>query len=249
MKFIVRHKERYGDELMKHVTRFLEEQGADWTGEIGKADFALSIGGDGTIMRDHHLMRCPVLGINPGSSIGYYLGADNNNYKEKIRSLMNGKEGKDYHIHKLLRLDAFINGKRMEGRALNDVLVSPLYVRRMLETKLRLTGREGIERNSGVIVYTPTGSHAFAHSAGAAKMPHGSGLMGVTALAPYSGMLKEKEITVEKGHVRIECLSRTGEVCIDGSEVNIRKIGNGDVVEVRKNSDKFRLVGFSSRFG
>jgi NAD+ kinase len=249
MKFIVRHKERYGDDLRRNVTSFLEQQGAEWTEEIGKADFALSIGGDGTLMRDHHLIRCPVLGINPGKSIGYYLGADSGNYRKRITALLSGKEGRDYHVHRLLRLEAYINRKRMEGLALNDVLVSPVYVRRMLQARLCLTGKESIERNSGIIVYTPTGSHAFAHSAGAAKMPHGSGFMGVTALAPYSGMLKGSEITVERGHVRIESLSETGEVCIDGSETNVKSIGRGDVIEVRKSRDDLRLVGFSSRFG
>ncbi|MBN1896116.1 MAG: NAD(+)/NADH kinase [Candidatus Aenigmarchaeota archaeon] len=248
MKFIVRHKEEHWLELKKQVIRFLEENGAEWTEKIWKADFALSIGGDGTLMRDHYKLRCPVLGINPGSSIGYYLRADKDNYQNRLLSLIHGKEGKDYFIYGLMRLESSVNSRKMDALALNDVLISPVYVRRMLETKLKTSSGTSLERNSGIIVYTPTGSHAFAHSAGAEKIHYSSNALGVTALAPYSGTLKKREINSEKESVSIECLNDVAEICIDGSETNILGISKGDVVEVRKSADPLRLVGFSRKF-
>ncbi|MCD6496297.1 MAG: NAD(+)/NADH kinase [Candidatus Aenigmarchaeota archaeon] len=248
MRFIILHKKGYGEKLRDEIAAFLERNGADWTERIEKADFALSIGGDGTLMRDHYKLKCPVLGINPANSIGYYIRADKHDYKERLLAMMNGKEGRDYYVYELMRLSAKLNGKKMEALALNDILVSPVYVRRMLETRLSLDSGTGVERNSGILVYTPTGSHAFAHSAGASKMKYDCDRMGVTALAPYSGTLKQREITVAKGDVKIECLSPEGEVCIDGSETNLRKIGRGDVVEVSKSSSPLKLVGFRKRF-
>ena len=248
MKFIVRHKEDYGNELKKDVIKFLEDNGADWTEKIEKADFALSIGGDGTLMRDHYKLTCPVLGINPGNSIGYYLHADKDNYQNRILSLINGKNGKDYLIYDLMRLEASLNSKKINALALNDVLISPIFVRRMFEAKLMTSKGVSIEWNSGIIVYTPTGSHAFAHSAGAKKISYNSNTLGITALAPYSGSLKKQEITSEKDTVSVECLSDVAEICIDGSETNLTGISKGDIVEIRKSTKPLKVIGFSKKF-
>jgi len=248
MKFILFHKRGYGRHILDEAVRFLLANGAQVTEDVKEADFALSIGGDGTLMQNHYMLRCPVLGINPGKSIGHYMRAGRDDYRNRIAAMINGKPGRDYYIYGLMRLEAAVNGEKMHALALNDVLVSPIYVRRMLETKLSLSSGKTTERNSGVIVYTPTGSHAFAHSAGARKLSYGSRLLGVAALAPYSGALKKSEILVEKETVKIEMLSSAGEVCIDGSDVNIRKIKKGDVVEIRRSKHDLKLVGFSSEF-
>jgi NAD kinase len=250
MKFIVIGKEVYGEEIRKDVVRILEENGAEHTSKIEPGcDFAIIVGGDGTLLRYHSEMGCPVLGINPGKSIGYYMCADNNDYGKKVLSLVNGKVGKDYFVYRLSRLEASVNGKTMPVLALNDVLVNPIYVRRIMESVLTLDKKESTEKNSGVIFYTPTGSHAFAHSAGARKMKYDSKLLGVAALAPYSGVLKKQEILCKRGPVKLEYLSKEGEVGIDGSEINLRKLKRGDTVSVRKSKKFLRLVGFSRRFG
>ena len=249
MRFLLRIKDGYGERLRDGVARFLERNGCDWTGDLGKkCDFAVILGGDGTLLRDQSELDCPVLGVNPGKSVGYYLRATKDDYEEKLLRLINGKQGKDYHVHSLTRLEASVNGRAMKSLALNDVLVSPIYVRRVLKASIELHTGRSVERNSGIIVYTPTGSHAFAHSAGARMLPYDSKSMGIAAFAPYSGTLKKSEILLDRGPVKIECLSEEGEVCIDGSEVNIKEIKEGDIVTVEKSGSPFRLVGFSSRF-
>jgi NAD+ kinase len=245
MRFILRSKGRYGRDLMEKAAELLEKSGASWTPEIEKGcDFAVIFGGDGTLLRDQSLLDCPVLGVNPGKSVGYYMRAGKGDFGKKMLKLVKGRAGKDYKIQSLTRLSASVNGKKLPALALNDVLVSPIYVRRMLKSKITIGGRKSLERNSGIIVYTPSGSHAFAHSAGAKKMEHGSGKIGVAAFAPYSGMLKGSEVLLSKGAVKIECLCEEGEVCIDGSERNVLRIGRGDTVSVGKSKSLFRLVDF-----
>ncbi len=249
MKFSLRVKTGYGEKLREAAKAVIESHGASWTHEIeDDCDFALVFGGDGTVMRDQSAFKCPVLGINPGKSMGYYLRAGPDDMEEKIVRLMNGANGRHYHVFSLMRLEAAINGEPVGTLALNDVLVSPIYVRRMLKANIDVCCGKSLERNSGIIVYTPTGSHAFAHSAGAGKMSYDSNMLGVAAFAPFSGILKRKEILLDKGPVKIECLSEEGEVCIDGSEVNIRPIRKGDVVTVRKSESPFRMVSFSRDF-
>ena len=250
MRFIIRTKgDGYGNSIKAGIIRMLKESGAEYTGEIEPScDFMIVIGGDGTLLRDQWKADCPVLGINPGESIGFYMAANDKDYRKKLGLLLHGKKGRDFFIHPLSRLRTELNGRKLPQPALNDVLVSPIYVRRILESRLSAKGKKSIERNSGIIVYTPTGSHAFAHSAGAKTMRYGSPGFGVAGIAPYSGSLKRGEMLIRKGSVEIECLSDSGEVCVDGSEVILKQIKKGDVVRVQKSPKPLMLVGFSKRF-
>ncbi|UCD03066.1 MAG: NAD(+)/NADH kinase [Candidatus Aenigmatarchaeota archaeon] len=250
MKFIVKHKEESGYEIREKIVNFLEKKGAEWTSDTAAgADFAIIIGGDGTLFRFNAEIKCPVLGVNPGQSIGHYMRACRDDYEKKLLKLIKGKKGKDYYVYDLLRLETRVNGKKMRATALNDVLVSPIYVRRALKAVLKAGGKLSEETNSGIIIYTPTGSTAFAHSAGARKIDYRKRVMGVTALAPYRGALKEGEIIVNRGSVRIEYLSGEGEVCIDGNELNLHRLKKGDIVEVSKYGCHLQLVGFRKSFG
>jgi NAD+ kinase len=248
MRFIVRAKNGYGEGIRKDVMGILKNNGAEYTEKIEPGcDFAVIIGGDGTLLRDHSEIDCPVLGINPGKSVGFYMLACQLDFRKRILALIKGRKGNDYHVHHLQRLRADVNGQGMKATALNEVLVSPVYVRRLLESRLTAKGKESIEKNSGVIVYTPTGSHAFAHSAGAKTLAYDEKVMGVTALAPYSGTLKKGDILLKDGQVRIVCLCDEGEVSLDGSELHIRKLKKGDVVTVEKGDDHMQLVGFKPK--
>ena len=249
MKILIRSKDGYGAELKDKVAGYLGSLGHDIIYDLGEScDYAIVIGGDGTLLRDHSKLFCPVLGINPGKSVGFYMAACDRDYKARLDALLSGKEGKTYLISRIMRLEAEMNGKRIGNLILNEILVSSVYVRRIFESRLTMAGRETSERNSGIIVYTPSGSHAFAHSAGASKMPFSSKKYGIVAIAPYSGRLKAGHRELAGGDVAIECSSAKGEVCIDGSEANLIELRNGDVVRVRKSGSPLLLVSFSRRF-
>jgi len=248
MKFILRTKNAGQEHVRKEIEKLLEEKGAEWTHEMEKGcDFAVIIGGDGTLMRDQGKANCPLLGIKKEGSVGYYMSADYSDFREKILKLVEGKAGEDYMIKRFMRLTVSVNGKPLDGLALNDVLVSAVYTRRIFEAMVNLCGDSSVERNSGIIVYTPSGSHAFAHSAGASRMPEESRKLGVAGLAPYSGCLKKQEILLEKGPVEIECMSPEGEICVDGSETQIMKIKKGDTVTIDKSADDLEMVAFGGK--
>lgn len=250
MRFIVRTKNGYGGGINDEVIRMLEDNGDEYTEKIEPGcDFALIIGGDGTLLRDHSWLGCPVMGINPGKSVGFYMRACDTDFKRKLSALLEGKPGKDYHIYDLMRLQASVNGHGLDALALNEVLVSPIFVRRIMETELEAKGKKSLERNSAIIAFTPTGSNAFANSAGAKPMSYDSKMFGVAALAPYSGALKKGEKSIRDGPIRIRYMSKRGEVCIDGSELHIMELKEGDVVGIEKHGKPLRLVGFKPRLG
>ncbi|MCD6590918.1 MAG: NAD(+)/NADH kinase [Candidatus Aenigmarchaeota archaeon] len=242
-KVFVGCKTGYGEEIKKKVCKILDRFGLKYTlTDKNNVDLAILIGGDGTVLRHQNTLSAPIFGINPGSSVGYYMTANPKNFGRKLRNLLFGKEGKDYEVKKYTRLEAYINKTKMPFLALNDVLISPIYVRRILDAELTLKGKKTVERNSGILVYTPTGSHAYAASAGAKPLEDMSKKFGVVAIAPYSGRLKKGEILINRGSVKVKCLNNEGEVCIDGQDDQTAKIRKGDIVAVRKTNNNASII-------
>jgi NAD kinase len=247
-KVFINSKNAYGRDIKRSVERILDKLGIDHVYEnLHDIDLAILIGGDGTLFGNQSFLSCPILGINPGHSVGFYMSANNRDFERKVRRTLLGKEGRDFFIRKFPRLETKINRTKIPYIGMNDVLVSPIYVRRILDSELRAKGRKSIERNSGILVYTPGGSHAYARSAGAKPIKDQKGF-GVVGIAPYSGRLKKGEIKLLGGNVSIRCLNPEGEVCVDGQECQVTKIKKGDVITVGKSNSPARIVAFEKNF-
>jgi NAD kinase len=243
-KVFVAWRKDYGEKIVLRVCGMLREAGIAYVfDEPGDCDLAIMVGGDGTLLKYQSPLGCPMLGINPGESVGYYMSANGRDFEKKLRRLLEGEDGKDYFIKEFTRLETTINKIPLPFLALNEVLISPIYVRRAFKSELNVKGRTTKEKNSGILVYTPSGSNAYAKSAGARPMKDTS-RFGVTAIAPYSGMLKRGEITLDKGGVSVKCLSDEGETCIDGREEQVCRLKANDVVAVKKSGRHARIVCF-----
>lgn len=240
MKIVIKSKGDQGGE--RRISGLLKSLGIELTENPQQADLAILLGGDGTFLFWQSKINCPLLGIKTGG-VGHYLSSSKNDFLEKIKKVLQGKEGKDYFIHKFLRLEATLNGKKLPP-ALNEYLISPIYTRKMFSCKLKVKGKESLERNSGVIIYTPTGSTAFASSAGGKKLNWDEKKIGIIALAPYSGKLKKGEILLNKEKIMVECLNQEGEICVDGQEKYTYKIKYGDKIVIEKSPNYSQVIGF-----
>ncbi len=244
-KVIIFSKNSFSD-IKTAVENIIEKLDMEVTKKINEAQLAIIIGGDGTFLRYQSKVDLPLLGINPGSSTGYYLSICKKDIKEKLKKLA-GEINKDYFIHDLLRLEIYINDEKVGPLALNEVLISPIYTRRMLNTEFKVGEDVSIERNSAIIVYTPTGSNAFAKSAGATPLNHNDKRFGIMALAPYYGKLKNGEILGEK-EVMVVILNKEAELCIDGQEEYVFSLSYGDIIKVRKSDLGLKVMGFEENF-
>jgi NAD kinase len=245
-KVFVAWKKDYGENVALRVCSVLRELGVEYVFDEPKGcDLAIMVGGDGTLLNWQSSIESPILGINPGKSVGYYMPANNMDFRKKLRSLMKAEEGKGYFIREYPRLETRINKTRLPFLALNDVLVSPIFVRRVLYSDLRVKGERTREVNSGVIIYTPSGSHAYAKSVGAKPLKDPKKL-GVAAIAPYTGRLTRGEI-ISKGNVVVRCLNWEGEVCIDGQEDYVCRLKENDVVTVRKSEKPTKIIWFGRK--
>jgi NAD+ kinase len=132
------------------------------------AEIVFALGGDGTFLRAAELARpakAPMLGINLGK-VGFLAVAETGDIDKAVRDVVDGT----YTVHERLTIDvrAEYDGRILaESWALNEVSVEKGQRAQMLEVHVDVDGRP-LSRYGcdGVVCATPTGSTAYAFSAG-----------------------------------------------------------------------------------
>ena len=131
-------------------------------------EIVIAMGGDGTFLRAAELARpakAPMLGINLGH-VGFLAVADAGDLDQAVKDVVEGT----YTVHERLTLDvrAEYDGRLIaDSFALNEVSVEKGQRAQMLELLVDVDGRP-LSRYGcdGVVCATPTGSTAYAFSAG-----------------------------------------------------------------------------------
>ena len=126
------------------------------------------LGGDGTILRGAELARgtdTPLLGINLGK-VGFLAEVEMADLTTTVDRIV----ARDYTVEDRMTLDVTVShADRVDTRtwALNEVSIEKAARERMLEVTVEVDGRPlSTWGCDGVIVATPTGSTAYAFSAG-----------------------------------------------------------------------------------
>jgi NAD+ kinase len=131
-------------------------------------EIVFALGGDGTFLRAAELARpakAPMLGINLGK-VGFLAVAETGDIDKAVQDVVDGT----YTVHERLTIDvrAEYDGRILaESWALNEVSVEKGQRAQMLEVHVDVDGRP-LSRYGcdGVVCATPTGSTAYAFSAG-----------------------------------------------------------------------------------
>lgn len=136
--------------------------------KLKKADLAIVIGGDGTLLnaaRRFARFRVPILGINLGR-LGFLVDVSPKNLEAALQEILEGHYISERRF--LLRARVMRGDEAVSDElAFNDVVVNNHYQTRMIEFFTHIDGRYvNHERADGVVVATPTGSTAYALSAG-----------------------------------------------------------------------------------
>jgi NAD+ kinase len=126
------------------------------------------LGGDGTILRGAELSRgsgVPLLGVNLGH-VGFLAEAERADLDATVERIV----AREYHVEERTTLEvrAEENGRTVfQSWALNEVTVEKASRERMLELTVEIDGRPlSTWGCDGVVMATPTGSTAYAFSAG-----------------------------------------------------------------------------------
>jgi len=129
---------------------------------------AVVLGGDGTILRAAEVVRgseVPLLGVNLGH-VGFLAEAERDDLHETVLRIADRR----YEVEERMTLDVVVElGDQVLGRtwAVNEASVEKADRERMIEVVLEVDGRPVTEFGcDGVVLATPTGSTAYAFSAG-----------------------------------------------------------------------------------
>ena len=139
---------------------------------IGDLELVIVLGGDGTILRAAEIARgcsAPLLGVNLGH-VGFLAESEREDLTETVTRAL----ARDYLVEERMTLSVRIKVDAeviYETWALNEATVEKASRERMLEVVIEVDGRPLSSFGcDGVVMSTPTGSTAYAFSAGGPVM-------------------------------------------------------------------------------
>lgn len=151
-------------------------------------DLAIVIGGDGTLLhvaREMALASVPVVGINLGR-LGFLTDIAQSQMLPEIDLILDGK----YHIEERMMLDVQVvkgNESVYQQLAFNDVVIGKHALERLISWQIHVDQQfVTAARSDGVILATPTGSTAYALSAGGAIMHPGLNVVSMVPISPHT---------------------------------------------------------------
>lgn len=208
----------------------------------GAIDLVVVLGGDGTMLgigRQLAGSNVPLVGINMGR-LGYMTDIPIQLVQAILPKIIAG----DYESDTRTLLDALVlrDGKEINrGLALNDVVVNRSGISGMVELAVHVNGSFMYnQRSDGLIVSTPTGSTAYALSAGGPILhPHVAGIL-LAPIAPHS--LSNRPIVLPQDSVTvIEVVNGLG-VIVNFDMQSQTNLQSGDKIEVRQSDKTIALL-------
>ncbi|MEX2702057.1 MAG: NAD(+)/NADH kinase [Candidatus Baldrarchaeota archaeon] len=178
------------------------------------ADLIITIGGDGTVLMTAGRLKrkCPIFSINMGT-LGFLTEVEPHESINALEKVLNG----DFEIERCERLSPIINGEKLPD-ALNEILVTSKQPAKLLHFLIEIDGETLVtEKADGLLVATPTGSTAYALSAGGAIIDPRVKAFIITPICPLGFTLKSLVVPLEST-VTIKLLKPSTEalLVIDG---------------------------------
>ncbi len=248
--------------VLEEVAQFLQRQGlavslecqtARSTGidgfgaltveELGRdCDLAVVVGGDGTMLgiaRQLAHFGTPLVGINQGR-LGFMTDVSIGEFAEALAPMIAGEFEEEHRT--MLEGGVSRDGAVIfEGFAMNDVVVSRGAAASMVELKVDI-GPEFVAnfRSDGLIIASPTGSTAYALSAGGPILHPGLAGWVLVPIAPHD--LSNRPIVLpDLGEIVIEIVAgREASVSFDMQ--SLAHLIHGDLIRVRRSADQVRFL-------
>lgn len=211
-------------------------------GEV--CDLVIVVGGDGSMLGAARALAqhgVPVLGINRGS-LGFLTDILPEQLESQISEVLAGKYTVEQRF--LLETEVRRNGVPIgQGDALNDVVLHPGKSTRMIEFELFIDGQFVYSlKADGLIIATPTGSTAYALSAGGPIMHPRLDAIVIVPMYPHT--LSSRPIVVDADSelkvVVSEDMTIYPLVSCDGQ--NHVTCAPGDTLHIQRKPQKLRLL-------
>ena len=207
-----------------------------------RCDLAVVVGGDGTMLgiaRELARHGLPLVGINQGR-LGFITDIPFERYKETLAPIVAGDYEREDRA--MLEGEVWRDGESIyEGLSMNDVVVARGATASMVELRVDI-GDDFVAnmRADGLIVATPTGSTAYALSAGGPIVHPGIGGWIVVPIASHT--LSNRPIVLpDTDEVRIGIVSGK-DVSANFDMHNLASLTVGDQIRVRRSAFKVHFL-------
>ena len=221
----------------------IQNFGALELAEIGTScDLTVVVGGDGTMLgvaRELARYDMPLVGINQGR-LGFITDITVGQVREALAPLVSGDYEEEHRA--MLEGDVWRDGARIfEGLSMNDVVVSRGATAGMVELRIDI-GEEFVAnmRADGLIIASPTGSTAYALSAGGPILH--PGIAGWVLVPIASHTLSNRPIVLpDTDEVRVSIVAgRDASANFDMQ--SLTSLQHGDQIRVRRSAHRVRFV-------
>ena len=211
--------------------------------EMGqRCDIAVVVGGDGTMLgiaRELARWKMPLVGINQGR-LGFITDVSVGQYVQVLTPMLAG----DYVEERRTMLEGCVwrDGEMIfEAYAMNDVVVSRSGTSGMVELKIDI-GDEFVAnlRADGLIVASPTGSTAYALSAGGPILHPGVAGWVLVPIAPHD--LSNRPIALpDTGDITVQVVAGR-DVSVSFDMQSLASLLHGDRIIVRRSNHQVRFL-------
>ena len=211
----------------------------DFEDFVDTVDLLIVFGGDGTLLSsarrflDH---ETPILGINLGT-VGFLTDVNIDNFESIIKDILSGEyETEDRSLVSATFLDKTLYG-------LNEIVIHSGSYAQLMRYRLTVDDKTVFEqRSDGLIVATPTGSTAYALSAGGPIIHPNLDVWTIIPMMPQS--LSSRPFVISSSQkVEIKILSgplEDAKICADGQDDVSAKYDT--VVAISKMDKSLKLI-------
>jgi NAD+ kinase len=207
------------------------------------ADLLVVLGGDGTFIHGARLLRgrsVPILGVNLGS-LGFLTEIPVVELFAALEDVMAGRAKVDHRMKLACRV--FRAGKvLLEDEVLNDVVINKGALARIADHECHIDGAYVTTyKSDGVVISTPTGSTAYALSAGGPIVQPAVECALIAPICPHA-LTQRPLVLPAESVISILLKSETADVflTIDGQAGHA--LETGDRLEVRRAEHRVPII-------
>ncbi len=214
--------------------------------DLSEADYAISIGGDGTFLKVARRvgeLQIPIIGINMGR-LGFLADVLPSEIEEALDDIYAG----NYFLENHTVIQVETDGEHLTGYpcALNEVAVSKRDTASMISIRTYVNDEFLVNYQAdGLIVTTPTGSTAYSLSNGGPVIVPQSRSLCLTPVAPHSLNMRPIVVT-DTSVIKLEVESRSHNflVAMDGRS---EKLVGGTQLTIRKAPYSIHVIKLMNR--
>ena len=184
---------------------------------VKKVDIVVVFGGDGTLLnaaRKYLNYDIPILGINMGN-VGFLTDISTDNFEKTFKEVLDG----NYKIEERNLVSAKFGNNHLYG--LNEVVIHSGAYAQLMRYRLNVNDKVVYEqRSDGLIIATPTGSTAYALSAGGPIIHPSLDVWTILPMLPQSLSSRPFVISTDE-KVEMDLFdghNENAKICVDGQD-------------------------------